>query len=90
MIDLNQENHTSPRPFSPISLFRAWIHRWGAPGKGGSNPIPAQFSASPVISRRYLKVDHPALREVSPAKVNPFPEPNTMPGGWDVSELTKS
>jgi hypothetical protein len=32
----------------------------------------------------------PVYLEVSPAVIDPFPEPRTIPGGWDLSELVKS
>jgi hypothetical protein len=48
----------------------------------------ATQSAGGVLSRR-PGAARPVWVEGSPATANPFPEPQTMPDGWDLSELLK-
>ncbi len=89
MTDLFRDTSSNARSFSPFSLFKALVHRWGSPGsdKARRETRPAPVSG---MQGRFSTAAQAASFEVSPAKVNPFPETNTMPGGWDLSELIKS
>lgn len=78
---------SSPSP-DRFASFRAMLNRWGflrkpALAVAGSGYISVTFAG------RRPGVTLPVATEISPAMVDPFPEPRTIPGGWDMSELVK-
>jgi hypothetical protein len=72
-------------PPSRFAMFRAWLYRWGF----SSDRMIAAVS-EPLAEGRRPGAAQPVYLEVSPATADPFPEPRTIPHGWDTSEMSKS
>ncbi len=65
---------------TPLTSIRSMLSRWVFSG--------ARLAPVTTEGRR-PGAAKPVYVEVSPAMVDPFPEPRTIPGGWDLSELVK-
>ena len=76
------ESNSSPSRFS---AFRSWFNRRGSASARAAAPL-----SEPLLEGRRPGAAQPVYTEVSPATADPFPEPRTIPHGWDTSEMSRS
>jgi hypothetical protein len=84
---VSTQTHSQP---TLIAAFRAVLARWGFDKMfSEAAAVVAPVGLSVLVEGRRPGAGQPVYIEVSPAVVEPFPEPRTIPGGWDLSELVK-
>jgi hypothetical protein len=73
------------RPQKRFAAIRTWLNRRCFTGARRSSP-----AIDPLAEGRRPGATKPVHLEISPATADPFPEPRTIPRGWDTSEMSKS